>query len=190
MTGASFRRLSDGKQHACAIGTCVVKKMRNDSVSRELVNEEQGGHGNQAWQDAVKASLTNLPGDFDGAMTKACLLQRQFLVQLAGAIAPQLNAALRSMPQESYEEKKLVTAWMKVLDKIGLTIRCPVTGRPGVLVADYAHDGARESRFRLETMDDRGRHVRTASWTELPLLELRPGLRQTDPTMRQSSRGR
>lgn len=100
-------------------------------------------------------------------------VRRQVQSAIAETLAPSLNVHLDSQPQDTYSEKRLVATWVNhELHQLGLTIRCPVTGLPAILVADRKGDADEPSRFRLEVRDGSGHKRRTYCSQRLPVLAL------------------
>ncbi len=88
---------------------------------------------------------------------------------LVPILEPALNKQLNSMPQDTLEEKRSLASWVNhELHELGLAIRCPLTGRQAVLVANPGRcgDEGEKSRFRIESRDDQGRkrHSPTSGW--------------------------
>jgi hypothetical protein len=97
----------------------------------------------------------------------------------AEVLGPRLNAHLNSIPQDTLVEKQALATWLnEQLRAIGLAIKCPKTGLPGILKADFK-DSANDSvsRFRVEVWDPgRGRYQSFSSNTlwDLTLMEAPP----------------
>jgi hypothetical protein len=108
------------------------------------------------------------------------------LAILAETLAPVLNAQLQSLPQETYEQKRSLASWTNhELHQLGLTIKCPRTGKPAILLADLRSQDDDTGRFRLEVRGDGSRRVRTYCGAELPDLEL-----MEEPPRRETFAGR
>ncbi len=126
------------------------------------------------WRDRLRRTLRAAPSDYAGR--RAALLDASHFVraEIAAALEPALNAHLRTLPHDAYEEKRALATWVnRELHEIGLTIRCPKTGRPSILVADVRAGGDDEKgRFRIEARDENGKTARTFCSTRLPDLEL------------------
>lgn len=146
-----------------------------------------GGDSKEEWirrcDERFRDSTAELPTDFCQSLQAAADLSRAFHQVLAEVLQPRLNAYVKTLPQETLADKRSIATWVNAeLRKLGLTIRCPKTGNPAILVADtqdrvHGHI----TRFRLEARDDRGRNVRSCTSPTVPELEL-----MKDPPRRES----
>ena len=92
---------------------------------------------------------------------------------LAEQLQSRLNAHLKTVPQESYQEKQALASQVnRELRELGLSIRCPRTGLPAILIADVREPSEGSSRFRLEVATAEGGRRRTYTAATLPDLEL------------------
>ncbi len=138
-----------------------------------MVSETETGDQSD-WHDKLRQFLRASSSKY--ADRRAVLLQIRHTIQsdIAEALQPAMNEHLRSAPHETYEEKQALATWVnRELHEIGLTIRCPKTGWPSILVADVrgsGHDA--QGRFRIEARDEQGKTMRTYSSTRLPELDL------------------
>lgn len=106
------------------------------------------------------------------------------LAEIAKCLEDPLNAAINRAPQDSLEEKRSLATWVNgFLRGLGLAIRSPRTGRPGILTAAPGRDEYRESRFRIMHRD-RGRIVYAASTGWVERLDLIEDDRSSDPERR------
>jgi hypothetical protein len=114
-----------------------------------------------------------LPDDFQQASAAVRALRHQFHEEMAAALAPRLNAYLKTLPHETLADKQAVATWVNnELHQLGLTIRCPKTGNAAILFADFKNPEHEDiSRYRIESKDARGKKIRSTS-RELPELEL------------------
>jgi hypothetical protein len=133
------------------------------------------------WQARIKAIVEDSsPRDWPAAASQGKELLSLAKRLVAHRLAVPLNARLQKQPQDSYQEKQEIVSWVnKELRELGLAIRCPRTGRPAILVADFRDNADDSSRFRFESRNDDNRRTRTFSGnhlTDLVLIEdeLRP----------------
>jgi len=100
-------------------------------------------------------------------------ISHAFHQELAAALAPRLNAHLRSVPVGTYQEARTAASWLNhQLHTLHLCTRCPKTGRPAILLADIRGGERDRPRWRFQARDETGVTARTASSSELPALEL------------------
>ena len=125
------------------------------------------------WRAKLRDFLAELPKEYSAARREAAAISHAFHQELAAAIGPRLNEHLKTLRQESYEEKRTLAAWCnQELRSMHLCIRCPRTGREGILLADIVGGQYDAPRFRIQTKDERGRVARTYASRELPSFEL------------------
>ncbi len=105
---------------------------------------------------------------------------------MAARFTPILNAHLRTLPRATLSEKKALSSYINAeLRALGLSIKCPKSGRPAIIWADFQdaqHEGV--SRFRLEARREEGRRGVTSSSFELPQLELMSEPERSEPLAR------
>ena len=106
------------------------------------------------WRALLRASLGRLPKDYHKARDQLAQIRRDFLTEVAEALEKPLNAHLKTLPQESLAEKReIATSINRDLHSLNLCVKCPATGLPAVLVADYRDHEDRSSRFRFVVID-------------------------------------
>ncbi len=114
-----------------------------------------------------------------------------FRAQVAASLQPMLNANIKTRPQEHYDDKQHLASWVNAqLRDLGLAIKCPKTGRPGILVADLKGSESEISRFRLEVRGEDGKRSRTTSWRSLPDLDLMEDESRQEPLLDWAARER
>jgi hypothetical protein len=136
---------------------------------------EQGQGDLEVLRAIVRRIVESGPADFASRATRARTVRAEVQNTLAPLLEPAVNAQLNTMPQDTLEEKRRLASWANhELHDLGLGIRCPLTGRPAVLVANPGRSGdeGEGSRFRIESRDDSGRKQRTPSSGWVPKLEL------------------
>jgi hypothetical protein len=121
----------------------------------------------------IQALLTRpTTSDFSTAFAEAKKLGELVKQHIADRFSPSLNAELKTRPQGTYDDKKSVCRWTNgILRELGLSIRCPKTGKPAILTADSRHP-AIQGRFRLKTEFDDGKDRTTESHVNLWPLDL------------------
>lgn len=127
---------------------------------------------------AVKDSMRTLPDNFDVRLVAADGLLDAARAEIAEALAPALNAKLKTMPQTNYGEKQAVAKWVnETLRSVGLSIRGQ-GDEPALLKARAGHNPTETGgEYFLETTDEMGvRHSPRAGkgFTTLPDLKLMP----------------
>ena len=121
----------------------------------------------------MRESFHKLPKQYESAFARLQAASTTFHKELALAFEPLFNQKLREMPHDDLESKRRVCTWAnEQLRMLGLTIRCPTTQRPAILVAIGSGESENAGRFRLETRDPDGRVARTVSSADVPELNL------------------
>ena len=137
------------------------------------MNSELGEIREIEWRGSTHLLFAALPAAYDECRNKMRDLNLAFKSELASTFQTRFNHHIQTLPQNSYAEKQALASLVNhELHELDLTIKCPKTGKPAILVADIkdGHDGT--SRFRLEIRSDDGRKVRTRTSTQLFDLEL------------------
>lgn len=125
-------------------------------------------------RETLRRTLANLPRDYFSAAETVRALRAVFQAEIASAMEPRFNEHIRAQPRHDYDDKRTLAGWInRELRDLGLSVRCPDSGRPATLLADYRADSGRESRFRIETIDAKGHRRRTFTSADLPYLGLR-----------------
>ncbi len=126
------------------------------------------------WREAFRSVLAELPKPYLEAAPFASAMRQVFHEELAWAMEPRLNEHLRNLPSATYEDKKALSSWAnrELHYELGLTIRCPRTRKPAILVADLRDARGEASRFRLSVPREGGRSEKTLSSVALPELNL------------------
>ncbi len=121
----------------------------------------------------VALALRVLPADYEGRYQALKTFQNEIRTEVAVLLQPVLQEQAAAMPMDTYAEKQHVSMWVNSqLRELGLSIRCPHTGRPAILVADLRDAETQSSRFRYAIRDERGRQTKTVSSKQFPDLEL------------------
>ena len=115
--------------------------------------------------------------DYTAKLAALRTLRTAFHEELAAAFDPVLNQYVRSEPQHTAEDcSDLASLINEHARLLGLSLRCPRSGRPATLVVDREGKGSDPDlpRWRLQITDDRGRRQRHLNSRSLPDLELMP----------------
>lgn len=125
---------------------------------------------------SLETLFDSLPPDYQNAAETAAKIRHHFHELMAAAIQVRLNEYVKTIPQETLEEKRDAASWINSeLRKLGLAMKCPTTGNPGILVADYrGRDEDSTSRFRIASRETTGHRTRGASSSKIESMELMP----------------
>jgi hypothetical protein len=136
--------------------------------------ERAKGRLAQEIRETISKKLDELPVRFDVRRAELHTVHDAAREAIARAFEPALNEKARSLPQATYDDKKHVASWVnEQARELGLAVRCPRTGKPGLLRADTAGVPG-VGRFAVETTDASGRRRRVFTSVALPALELVP----------------
>ena len=114
----------------------------------------------------------SLPADYPRRSETLAAMTTAYREELAAQLAPALNAHIRAMPHETYEEKKVLAKWVNdELRRFDLAINCPKTGQPSILLVGSGNH-PEIGRFMIEHKTPEGKRVRPVNTPELPQLEL------------------
>lgn len=142
---------------------------------------------------ALAALFADLPTDFHERYEAIETIRHAFHRELASALQDSLNTHLASLPQDSPDERKELTAWLNLhLRQVGLAVRCPVTGLPARLQVDNQDANHPETtRFRFSTyVPGRGSLNRCACKVlpELELVEATPRVESLSRAFKETGR--
>lgn len=144
---------------------------------------ERGDPSAKRVREAVADHFRSVPEAFADREAEAKRIKSLVLAQVAAALQPSLNESFSLRPHGTLPDKQdLASEVNATLRDVGLCLRCPRTGEPAILVADFKDaSDARTGRFRFETRDAHGRKSRVGSTAGFPELELMedPGRRET-----------
>ena len=114
----------------------------------------------------------SLPVDYPRRSETLAAMTMAYREELASQLAPALNAHIRTMPQETYEEKKALAKWVNdELRRFDLAINCPKTGQGSILLA-IPGNHPEVGRFAIEHKTPEGKRVRSVTTPQLPPLDL------------------
>lgn len=123
-------------------------------------------------KSAIRASLARTPPKYVDIRSTLTRLDDTFRSEVGQTLEAPLNAHARSLPHETYEDKKELAKWVNAeLRRFGLAIRCPKTGRPAHLVGNAGGQPG-VGRFQLEIFEPTGERRQTVSSVQMPNLEL------------------
>lgn len=90
-----------------------------------------------------------------------------------------LREYLEGRPQGTIRERQNLSRELNAdLRSLGIAIKCPRTGEPGILQIDSGYRP--QGRYQILIHDDKG-YRRTVSATKLPVFELRPNHTRREP---------
>ena len=125
-------------------------------------------------QAALEKLFADLPEDFEQRQEALERLRRAFLLQLVAKYRDQFWEQVRPQPQLSRHNRlSLTTAMRERLQRLGLSLAEPTTGRPGTLVVnDSSPDTRGVPSYQLVVHNDRGEADATAEFPFMPELEV------------------
>jgi len=135
--------------------------------------EEKDGEAKSdpAWLTHLRDALAALPADYSASYKQITRIRHEFLAELSAAIEGRLNAHVHQLPQETLAEKQQIASKVNGdLRLLNLCLRCPATGNPAILVADFRDDEEKTSRFRFQIVGPSGRQLKKAASRHLPPL--------------------
>ena len=123
---------------------------------------------------AIDRLFARLPSETPDRFKAALAIREAFLERLADVMQPSINAFAAEQSSDTLEERRdLATTINSMLRRLSLSIRCPKTGQPGLLVADrISPERPDELRFRINVIEDNGKSKFTVTSKQLPDLEL------------------
>jgi hypothetical protein len=146
----------------------------------------------EEWRQTLAKAFARLPESYADASLLAEKMRHVFHEVLASAMQPRLNASLQATPHETYQQKQAMASWVnaELHNRLGLTIRCPRTGRSAILVADIRDAEKQASRLRLEVHYPGRKKERTyTSSGSIPELQLMEDPPRIEP-LRSGTKGR
>lgn len=126
-----------------------------------------------ALREALRNTLENVSESYAQISERSKSVRSIAMSEIALAVTASLNIEASRRPQDTLAEKRELAAWVNhELRQMGLALAFPCTGCPAILTATPGRRDADEgSRFRLESKDEQGRRVMSASLGWLPELE-------------------
>jgi hypothetical protein len=122
--------------------------------------------------NTISELLDELPNDYSQLRETIAGWSLAFRSRLAARLEPTFNAYIQHIPHQTLEQKQ---AWAKLAnyepDRLGLSIRCPETGRAALVVASTG-PYCKEGRLFLEVLTEDGHRRRRVMSATLPYLEL------------------
>jgi hypothetical protein len=161
----------------------------NVGPSLEGLVASEGDSEKVDWEAALRAALAQLPQDYEERAKELMGMSHIFRAQLAASMEPSINTQIQSLPYETLDQKRSTAYWVNhELRQFGLSIRCPNTGRPAILVVDFPEGKPSASRFRLETRDENGKKMRKATSNTPFQLQLMEDVPRIEGTARWAER--
>ena len=114
-----------------------------------------------------------------------------FHSEMARELSGSFNSHIQTLPQNTYDDKQSIATWAnRELHRLHLAIRCPKSGSPALLIADYRQRGDDRPRFKIESRHSEGRTI-SVFCGALPALELTEDPPRHEPLSRKerSNRG-
>lgn len=125
------------------------------------------------WIVYLRHDLAALPADYEASYAEIVKCRHQFFREISQALEGRLNAHLHTLPRETLAEKRnIATMVNRDLRELNLCVRCPHTGSPAILVADFSGHSDGTSRFRYEMVSETGRRLKKLASRDVPTLEL------------------
>lgn len=122
---------------------------------------------------ALSAVFSNMPEEYAQTVDILRYVRHRFHDELARVIEPRLNQELSGMSLETEAEKRTVATWVNSqLRLLGLTIECPTTKMPGILIVDHASDAKRTARFRIQVRREGGATRKSMATSKAPHLRI------------------
>src|SRR5665213_3834754 len=141
----------------------------------DVTGKGKTADGMSEWRERTHLVMEALPDDCVACHARIEELSAAFRWEIAEAMQRRLNAHLKTLPHETFEERKLIASFVNMeLRELGLTIRCPKTGKPAILIADVKDAEHDKGRFRLQVCDEKGKNKRTVTCYGMIELELMP----------------
>lgn len=133
-----------------------------------LVSEEE--------REGIRVLLRGAPAGFEQRYAKFAALRAAFHQELSIALEPAFNEFAKQLPRDTIQDRNdLAVEVNGRLRTLGLTLKCPRTGKPAIIITDrHDPDRPEESRFRLQVQGEDGRRQRTVTSKELFSLDLMP----------------
>lgn len=148
--------------------TASVILLDNRERAREFCGrmvEEASKEAAQAEKrrDRVRALLEpDASQPFSRRISRLKNLRQLVHEEIASELQDAFNAQIRSMPHQTYPQQRALVIWVNSqLRDLGLAVRCPKTGLPGILIADTSSPDSTVGRIRMDVRDDSGRRIRT-----------------------------
>lgn len=169
LTGAKLRL-----RHFDTSATARRAEQTIARVTQPAPNESVSDFSIEGVKSFLDSKLSDVPLEFNTRRIACRTLHSMIRSAVVIAFEPVLNEMAQSLPQATYEEKKALAKWVNAeIRELGLAIRCPKTGLPGIL-RGHAGGIPGVGRFHVEVTDAQGVQRRTVTSTTLPKLDLMP----------------
>jgi hypothetical protein len=118
---------------------------------------------------------SELPNEYESRKAVVRSAYNAFKGWAASVLEWPLRQELRSMSQESYEQRKELGRWVNhECRSFGLAVACPKTGKPSLLMADPSGGRAGVGSFKFEIVGDSGKKTCLCYRSTLPEIKLIP----------------
>lgn len=129
---------------------------------------------NQHLRSTLKLLFATLPSDYAERRSILAESHRVFREELVAALEPAINAHIKTLPQQTYDDKKELSKWVNAeLRQFGLSIRDPKSGNCCLLRGNTATD-LHSGRFMLDYTDNLGKRHYPLTSVAIPQLTLMP----------------
>lgn len=194
MEGLAFRPLlgsadsDDGQVEGAVI---VVNDAEESREFRRRVQDKEGEsrRATKARHEQIRELLEKpADADYDRLIVELRELSELTRQEMAERLAPALTQRVKSMRQLTYEDKQRVATWINnEIRPLGLAVKCPATGQPGILIVDLGGAAGDVSRFRVESHDASGKRIRKFLAGELHTIDLVPAMPRGEGAARPKS---
>ncbi len=124
-------------------------------------------------QAIVESLFDGLPESHEERVVVLQSIRKTFYAALAKYFEKTLNMHVQSQPQATADERHALASWInQTVRQLGLSLVCPRTHQPAILVSDVGSGSRQVPRFRFQTTSVSGKKIRSCTTTELPELEL------------------
>lgn len=128
-------------------------------------------------RQAIRRLFDGAPATFEERFAKLVAIRTAFHEMLGDALGPVFNRYVQEeLPRDTIQERNdLAVEVNGRLRMLGLSIQCPRTTLPAILITDrVSPDRPDESRFRLQVRGEDGRRMRTLTSKDIFDLDLMP----------------
>jgi hypothetical protein len=125
-------------------------------------------------RSAVVSLFDNLPSETEPQRDALAVIRQAFYHELSKQFQPVVNRFAASQPQHTQEERSVLAVLLNQMTReMGLSLACPRTERPAVLVSEVKRErGTSTLRYRFYSNNDAGRRTASCTCYELPELTL------------------
>ncbi len=161
-------------------GLCIIKTSQSTDKSHTMSEKNDGGNTKETYSVqearlAYRDIFATLPIQFEDRYAAIELLRHVFHQEMATALAPSFIQHVRRQPQSTDKERtSLVVIMRESLERLGISLACPQTGRPGhFMVGDGSTRDTLRPKFRFVVrLRAHSKGLSTVESDELPELRL------------------